>query len=177
MPRWNKSRHGSKNFKEHPQRMEQDKCPNPAIEVKYSEANRLYAMQQLSIRDICTKCGVTVNGLTSYINRYHRHLLLERNGVKCDSEEAADIKLLSFRWQKPATHAKYKEAIKACDSMDYIGMNVSQIARNFELNGTNLGKQLRTHYPEILEFRERARHRLGVNDNLPRGCCPFSAEQ
>lgn len=29
--------------------------------------------------DICTKCGVTVSGLVSYINRYHYHLeFLER---------------------------------------------------------------------------------------------------
>lgn len=153
------------------------KGSKPETEAKYSEAVRLYADQQFSIREICAKCGVTVNGLTSYINRYHRHLLLERNGVKCDGKEAADIKLPSFRRQKPATHAKYKEAIRACDSMDYIEMNVSQIARKFGLNGTDLGRQLRTHYPEILEFRERARHRLGVNDNLPRGCRPFSAEQ
>ena len=52
--------------------------------------------------------------------------------------------------------------------MDYIDYNVSQIAREFGLSGTNLGRQLRTHYPEVLEFRERARQRLGLDDGLPR---------
>lgn len=146
-------------------------------EAKYSEAVRLYADHQLSIREICARCGVTVNGLTSYISRYHRHLLLERNGVKCDGEEAATVKVPSFQRQKPATHAKYKAAIRACDSMEYIEYNISEIARMFGLEGTNLGRQLRTHYPEILEFRERARHRLGVNDNLPRGTRPYCTEQ
>lgn len=51
--------------------------------------------------------------------------------------------------------------------MDYIDYNVSQIAREFGLSGTNLGRQLRTHYPEVLEFRERARQRLGLDDGLP----------
>ena len=54
------------------------------------------------------------------------------------------------------TYAKYKEAIAACDSMDYIEYNVSQIARESGLTGTNLGRQLHTHYPEVLEFREWA---------------------
>jgi hypothetical protein len=61
--------------------------------------------------------------------------------------------------------------------MDYIEMNVSQIARKFGLDGTNLGRQLRTHYPEVLEFRERARMRLGLNDNLPRGSRSSCKEQ
>ena len=54
------------------------------------------------------------------------------------------------------TYAKYKEAIATCDSMDYIEYNVSQIARESGLTGTNLGRQLHTHYPEVLEFREWA---------------------
>ena len=54
------------------------------------------------------------------------------------------------------TYAKYKEVIVACDSMDYIEYNVSQIARESGLTGTNLGRQLHTHYPEVLEFREWA---------------------
>ncbi|MFS2624478.1 hypothetical protein [Bacteroides xylanisolvens] len=40
--------------------------------------------------------------------------------------------------------------------MDYIEYNVSQIARESGLTGTNLGRQLHTHYPEVLEFREWA---------------------
>ena len=61
--------------------------------------------------------------------------------------------------------------------MDYIEYNVSQIAREFGLSGTNLGRQLRTHYPEVLEFRERARQRLGLGDGLPRGTRPWCKEQ
>lgn len=149
----------------------------PETVEKYCRAIELYATTSMPCIEICRTCGVTVAGLQAYIGKYHRHLLLARNGVTCDSKEAAGIKLNTFHRQKPATRLKYKKAIEACDSMDYIEMNVSQIARKFGLDGTNLGRQLRTHYPEVLEFRERARMRLGLNDNLPRGSRSSCKEQ
>lgn len=149
----------------------------PETVEKYCRAIELYATTSMPCIEICRTCGVTVAGLQAYIGKYHRHLLLARNGVTCDSKEAAGIKLNTFRRQKPATRLKYKKAIEACDSMDYIEMNVSQIARKFGLDGTNLGRQLRMHYPEVLEFRERARMRLGLNDNLPRGSRSSCKEQ
>lgn len=92
-------------------------------------------------------------------------------------EEASRIKLSQLRGQLPATRAKYKDAIEACGSLDYIEYNVSQIARRFGLNGTDLGRQLRTHYPGIIEWREKVRKRLGLNDNLPRGTRKVCKEQ
>lgn len=53
--------------------------------------------------------------------------------------------------------------------MDYIEYNVSQIVRKFGLNGTNLGRLLRSYYPDILEFQEKVRQRLGLDDHLQRG--------
>ena len=149
----------------------------PETEAKYRPALELYATSDLSIAEICRRCEVSLNGFTRYVNTYHRHLMLERNGIKCSPEEAADIKMNQRRGQRPETHAKYKEAIAACDSMDYIDCNVSQIACEFGLSGTNLGRQLRTHYPEVLEFRERARQRLGLDDGLPRGTRTWCKEQ
>ena len=141
----------------------------PETEAKYRPALELYSTTNLSTAEICRQCGVSLNGFSRYVNTYHRHLMLERNGIKCSPEEAGDIKMNQRRGQHPETHAKYKEAIAACDSMDYIEYNVSQIAREFGLTGTNLSRQLRTHYPEVLEFRERARQRLGLDVGLPRG--------
>lgn len=128
----------------------------PETEAKYRPALELYAGTDLTSVEICRECGISASGFSRYIGIYHRHLMLKRNGIKCSPEEAGDIKISKRRGQRPETHAKYKEAIAACDSMDYIEYNVSQIAREFGLNGTNLGRQLRTHYPEVLEFRERA---------------------
>lgn len=73
--------------------------------------------------------------------------------------------------------AKYKDAIQACDDTAYIEFNVSQIARLFGLSPSALANQLRNHYPEILERREKERCRLGVNDNLHRGVKPWCREQ
>ena len=162
--------------------MKEKKCKRirgckPETEAKYRSALELYAATGLSYVEICRQCGVSLNGFSSYIGTYHRHLMLKRNGIKCNLEEAGKIKINQRCGQRPETHAKYKEAIAACDSMDHIGYNVSQIAREFGLNGTNLARQLRTHYPEVLEFRERERQRLGLGDNLPRGTRPKCKEQ
>lgn len=149
----------------------------PETEAKYRPALELYTTTELSYVEICRQCGVSLYGFSCYIGTYHRHLMLKRNGIKCSQEEANSIKIRQRRGQHPETHAKYREAIAACDNMDYIGYNISQIAREFGLNGTNLARQLRTHYPEVLEFRERARQRLGLNDGLPRGTRPWCKEQ
>lgn len=162
--------------------MKDNKCNRirgckPETEAKYRPALELYATTDLSYVEICRQCGVSLYGFSCYIGTYHRHLMLKRSGIKCSQEEANSIKIRQRRGQHPETHTKYREAIAACDSMDYIGYNISQIAREFGLNGTNLARQLRTHYPEVLEFRERARQRLGLNDGLPRGTRPWCKEQ
>lgn len=151
--------------------------PRPETVEKYREAVELYGSTALSSREICIRCGVPLKGFQCHIGRYHRHLVLARYGINRSPEEAADIRLGQLRGQLPATRAKYREAIKACDSMDYIELNVSQIAREFGLDGTNLGRQLRTHYPGVIERREKVRERLGISDNLPRGTRRFCNEQ
>lgn len=149
----------------------------PETEAKYRPALELYTSTDLPNVDICRKCGISISGFSRYIGIYHRHMMLRRNGIDCSQKEADSIKLSQRRGQLPETHVKYKEAIAACDSMDYIEYNVSQIAREFGLSGTNLGRQLHMHYPEVLEFRENARQRMGLDDGLPRGTRPWCKEQ
>lgn len=151
--------------------------PAPATEAKYREAVELYASTDLTCVEISRRCSVSLAGFKGYICKYRRDLLLPRYGIRCDPEEAAGIGMDQRRSQRPATRAKYREAVAACDSMDYIGYNVSQIARSFGLDGTNLGKQLRTHYPGVIERREEVRRRLGLGDNLPRGARTWSKER
>lgn len=151
--------------------------PAPATEAKYREAVELYAATELTCVEISRRCAVSLAGFKGYICKYRRDLLLSRYGIRCDPEKAAGIGMGQRRSQRPATRAKYREAVAACDSMDYIGYNVSQIARCFGLDGTSLGKQLRTHYPGVIERREQMRRRLGLDDNLPRGARPWSKEQ
>ena len=151
--------------------------PAPATEGKYREAVELYASTDLTCVEISRRCSVSLAGFKGYICKYRRDLLLPRYGIRCDPEEAAGIGMGQRRSQRPATRAKYREAIAACDSMDYIACNVSQIAREFGLSGTNLGKQLRTHYPGVIERREEVRRRLGLGDNLPRGARTWSKER
>lgn len=153
------------------------KRSKPRIEEKYKRAIELYCSTQLPCTEISRICGITASGLQNHIFRHHRNLMLARYGISCSKEEACNIKISQLRGQLPATHVKYKDAIEACGSLDYIEYNVSQIAREFGLNGTNLGRQLRTHYPGIIEWREKVREKLGISDNLPRGTRPFCKEQ
>ncbi len=55
----------------------------PETEAKYRTALELYAATDLSTAKICRQCGISLSGFSRYIGIYHRHLMLERNGIKC----------------------------------------------------------------------------------------------
>ncbi len=147
------------------------------METPYCAALELYRTTGLSIKDVCVQAGVSPGGFRAHLYRYHRELVFARSGMAVTKEEAATSRLHKPSGQRSVTRIKYKAAIEACNDMDYIGFNVSQIARMFGLNPAALGNQLRNHYPEILERRERERRLCGVNDNLHRGVQPCSRDQ
>lgn len=149
----------------------------PQTEEKYREAIELYQSTRLTCAEICRICGVTASGLQCYISRHHRDLMLARYDISCSREQAQDIKLNQLRGQLPATRAKYKDAIAACKNIEYIELNMSQIARQYGVDPDGLSRQLRTHYPDFLEWRENERKRLGKGDNLPRGMRSFCQKQ
>lgn len=141
-------------------------------------AVELYRSTELSIREVCIQCDVSYSGFRSYLYKYHRDLLFAHHGVASSTiPDAAHMRLRGRRGQTPAAHAKYRDAIAACDNETYIAYNISQIAHLFGLNPTGLGNQLRAHYPEILERREAERRRRGLADNLQRGVRPWCREQ
>lgn len=152
-------------------------APRPETVARYREALELYASTGMPAVRICRQCGVPLSGFRSYLQRFHRELLLERHGVECSAPQAAQVRLAGKRGQTPAARAKYGDAIAACDDEAYLDLNVAQIARLFGLDGTALGNQLRQHYPDILERRERERRRRGLADNLHRGMHPWCREQ
>lgn len=133
---------------------------------KYSEALNLYRTTDMTIAQISSQCGVSAKAFANYILRNHRDLMYRRHGVE---PVEADKKIWRAKGQKPATRAKYRKAIEACDSIDYIEYNISQIARMFGLNGSALANQLKVHYPDIIERREKERMRRGIADNYRRG--------
>lgn len=153
------------------------RVPLPETEAKYREAIELYRSTGLSVKEICARAGVSTSAFRSFIHACHRELLFARYGMDIAPEKAATTRLRKRSGQTAASRAKYGEAIRACDDIAYIEYNVSQIAYMYHLNPTGLGNQLRNHYPEILERRERERRRLGVNDNQHRGVKPWCKEQ
>ena len=79
--------------------------------------------------------------------------------------------------QNVNAYAKYKDAVAACDSLVYIDLNVSQIARKFGTGGTGLANFMHIHYPEMLVWREKVRRSLGINDDILRGARPECTRQ
>ena len=147
-----------------------------AITMKYAEAVRLYASTEMTGKQIALQCGLSLPAFRIYLRRHHRSLMLRRNGLEVNADATNGILLRKKSGQTPAAYRKYKQAIDACDDLSYIQYNVSQIARLFGLDGTALGNQLKLHYPEIIERREKARTRLGLKDNFARGAKPESVE-
>ena len=136
---------------------------------KYEEAITLYATTDMSSKQIAEQCQVSLSAFRIYLRRHYRDLVLKRNGLSLDGIEPESVKLREKRGQTKAAHKKYKDAILACDDVNYIQYNVSQIAHLFHLDGTALGNQLKLHYPEIIERREKLRKRMGIQDNISRG--------
>lgn len=151
--------------------------PRPETIARYREALEIYAHTDMTSKQICEKCGVSTSGFRSYLQRFHRELLLARYGIEYAPKQVDQVRLNGKRGQTHAAHAKYKDAIAACDDMKYLALNISQIARLFGLDGTALSNQLRRHYPEIIERRERERHLQGLADNQHRGMRPWCKEQ
>ena len=143
-----------------------------AITMKYAEAVRLYASTEMTGKQIALQCGLSLPAFRIYLRRHHRSLMLRRNGLGVNADATNGILLRKKSGQTPAAYQKYKQAIDACDDLSYIQYNVSQIARLFGLDGTALGNQLKLHYPEIIERREKARTHLGLKDNFARGAKP-----
>lgn len=136
---------------------------------KYREAINLYSESGLSIKDICEQTGVGFSAFSSYLSKHHRDLIIKRHNLT----GFTNVRLRGKKGQTTASHYIYKNAIAACDSMEYVEYNISQIARIFNVNCSSLANQLRKHYPEIVPRREKERKRLGINVNLkygPRQC-------
>lgn len=140
---------------------------------KYAEAVRIYSHTDTSINEIAVQCGVTTGGLSNYISRHHRDLLLKKYGIK--TLDCA-VRIKKREEQSIHTHYKYKDAILASSDVAYIEFNISQIAEMFGLNPSSLASQLRFHYPDVIPERERVRRRLGLADNIHRGARPGCVE-
>ena len=90
-------------------------------EQKYREAISLYANTHLTIKEICEKTNVEFAGFSSYFSKYHRELMLKRHNLT----GLENARLRGKKGQTTAAHYKFKEAIAACDSREYIEYNIS----------------------------------------------------
>lgn len=147
------------------------------LHCKYEETVEMYADSKLPLCKIAVKCNVSLGGLGSYLRRYWRELILRRRGISYEGKDPKDIKIVSSGQPSIVSKAKYAEAVEACKSLEYIDLNVSQVARKFNVNGTALANYMRLHYEEIPIWRENVRRMLGIGDNVHRGVRPECEEQ
>ena len=148
-----------------------------ALHRRYEMAVALYADTNTSIRSIAAECGESEHALRAYLRRYWRELMLRRYGIETEGKDAQEVPFYTADGQSCLAHRKYKEAVQACDSIRYIDLNVSQVARKFGVNATALANFMRVHYSEVLKRREEYRIRLGISDNIRRGVRPDCREQ
>lgn len=149
-----------------------------AVRSKYEEAVRLYAETDMTMDAIAKKCNFTVSALGAYLRRNQRELVLKRHNLSVkEGEDPQSIKIFEDGKQNVNAHIKYKDAVEACGALQYIDLNLSQIARMSGVKVTALSNFVRTHYPGLLEWREKVRCRLGIHDNLQRGARPICIDQ
>lgn len=148
-----------------------------ALHCKYAKAVELYADTDQTLAAIAETCHVSVGGLGNYLRRYWRELVLKRHHIFADGKQTDNLKIMAVGQQNVNAHDKYKEAVAACDSLDYIDLNLSQVARKFGVDGASLANFMHVHYEDTLVWREKVRVRLGINDNFRRGARQESVKQ
>lgn len=150
----------------------QVKGEHTKADIKYKEALALYSDSELSISEICKQVGVGISAFSTYLSKKHRDLILKRHNLATSGA----VSLRGTKGQTTEAHNRYRDAILACDSMEYIEYNISQIARIFEVSPSSLLGQLRRHYSEIVPRREKQRQRMGITANLQYGARKCSRE-
>ena len=131
----------------------------------------------MPLKTIATECHVSAGGLGSYLRRYWRELVLHRHHIPLEGEDPHAIKNHVRGKAQRDVACQIQKAIDACLSLEDIELNVSQIARKHGVEGTGLANFMRIHEPEVIPWREKVRHWLGINDNTHRGATPACTKQ
>lgn len=122
----------------------------------YSKALKLCQTTDLTYKLIAEQTGVSLTGLKTYIRKHHRDLMLRRQGVTMSKREASYTLLRKQEGgQTIRSVEKYQKAIEACKDEALLDLTITDIARKFDVPINGLWNQMRTHYPEIVEWRYR----------------------
>jgi len=97
--------------------------------------------------------------------------------ISARERERRVFRYLASYGQHPETERKYRPAIEACQSIQYLSLTVSEIARLYGLEPECLRIQLKRHFPEILSARNELRARLGYRESGNVGLKAKTAEK
>lgn len=142
---------------------------------KYADAIKLYRETDLTLTEISRRCGLSRSAFAIYIQRNHRDLMYSRHSLDPHADTTA--RLRTSKGQSAAARKKYRAAILACDSEEYLHFNISQIAAKFGLNASSLANQLANHYPEIKMRREELKRKMGLSDKQHLGARQTSEDR
>lgn len=135
-----------------------------ALHCKYEEAVNLYANTNSTIRNIAKQCMVSEDGLKAYLHKHWRELMLYRHGINADGKDPKEISYYMPDGISCKAYEKYKDAVQACKSINYIELNISQIARKFGHNATSLANFMQIHYSDLLTRRKKIREKMGFRN-------------
>ena len=113
---------------------------------QYREAVEIYRTTLLPIKDIAEKTGVSINGLTHHLYRWHRNLVLKRKGMRPDG----DKEYMNLRYAKrhlKSTKIKYSEAIQQLKSGK--AESIAQVAAQFGYNQDSFRDYIHRHAPRL----------------------------
>ena len=96
-------------------------------------------------------------------DRIERNDIVTKDKSVSSSDERLQRYLGSRYGQRSETRDRYAEAIQACGQIGYIDMTITEIARMFGHNPECLRSQLKLHFPEIMQMRDRIRVALGLS--------------
>ena len=96
-------------------------------------------------------------------DRIERNDIVTKDKSVSSSDERLQRYLGSRYGQHSETRDRYAEAIQACGQIGYIDMTITEIARMFGHNPECLRSQLKLHFPEIMQMRDRIRVALGLS--------------
>lgn len=140
-------------------REQETKRRKEALHRKYADAVELYAASDLTQEAIAKQLDLSARALNNYLRRYHRELILNRYNGELTAA------------------SKYKAAVEACLSPDYLALNMSELARMFHVSCTGFTNYMHAHYEQQLVRREEVRQLKGLAGRGQCGMRQTSKEQ
>ncbi len=111
---------------------------DPRRDERFAEPLRLYVETDLSVREICRRCGLEYGSFYAWLARRAPGQVASRRA------------------------ARQEAALRACEDPAYLEFSDTQLARLYHLTSSQLKALLQERRPGVLEWRGQERRRMGM---------------